>query len=189
MAKAGDRMCRYLHMPLQSGSDTILKAMNRHCLTGEFADFVQQARELMPGIHIGTDIIAGFPGETDALFDESVSFIRKMEFANIHAFPFSPRQGTKAESMPGGISKEQMADRMETLKKVKAESAAAYMKSQCGAEETVLIEANRGKDIWEGWSGNYLRTLVVSSGDLQRKLVRVRFKGVHAAGEMEALPL
>lgn len=189
MAEAGDRMCRYLHMPIQNGSDTVLKAMNRHCLTGEFADFVRQARELMPGIHIGTDIIIGFPGETNALFEESVSFIREMNFANIHAFPFSPRPGTPAAALPSGISKEQLAARVETMKKIKAESAAAYMKAQCGQEETVLVEVNRGKDIWEGWSGNYLRTLLVSSGDLQRELVKVRFKGMHASGEMEALPL
>ncbi|MBR2425778.1 MAG: tRNA (N(6)-L-threonylcarbamoyladenosine(37)-C(2))-methylthiotransferase MtaB [Lentisphaeria bacterium] len=189
MAESNGRICQFLHMPLQNGSDTILQAMNRHCLTAEYAEYVKMARELMPDIHIGTDLIVGFPGETEKLFDESFQFIKSMNFANIHVFPFSPRPGTEAEKMPLNCTKEQVENRLTKVKEHKAEAAANFIKQQVGkTTETVLVELRRGSELWEGWTGNYIKTKIACKEDLSRKLVKVRFAKVLNTGEMAAYP-
>ncbi len=187
MADSQGKICQFLHMPLQHGSDTILRAMNRHCFTGEYADYVQEARRMMPQIHVGTDIIAGFPGETEELFQESCDFLQKTGFSNIHAFTFSSRPGTPAAKMKNDITKEQLADRLSRMKELKAALAARYAKTQVGKEEQILVELNCGKNLWEGWSGNYLKTVISSPEDMTGKLLKVRFHGIlPKCGNMEA---
>lgn len=188
MASSGNRICHFMHMPLQNGSDTILQAMNRHCLTAEYAEYVKIARDLMPDIHIGTDLIVGFPGETEKLFEESFEFVKSMNFANIHVFPFSPRPGTAAESMQVNCTREQVEARLEKLKEYKNTAAAEFVKAQVGKHEDVLVELRRSPELWEGWSGNYIKTRIACKEDLSRKLVKVRFAKVLNTGEMASYP-
>ena len=170
------KVCEFLHLPLQSGCDRILKAMNRHCDTARFAEYAAYAREAIPNLHLGTDIIVGFPGETAADFEESLAFLRKMDFANIHIFPYSPRSGTPAADMPNKVQKTAVNDRIEQLKALKEECAQKFAKSLVGATGAVLIETNcNKKELWDGWSGNYVRTIVSSESDIARKLLRVKF--------------
>ena len=170
------KVCEFLHLPLQSGCDRILKAMNRHCDIAKFAEYAAYAREAIPNLHLGTDIIVGFPGETDADFDESLEFLRKMNFANIHIFPYSPRSGTPAADMPDKVQKPVVAERIEQLKSLKEECAQKFAKSLVGTTGAVLIETNcNKKELWDGWSGNYVRTIVSSESDIARKLLRVKF--------------
>lgn len=164
MAKADGKLCEFLHPSLQNGSDTILKLMNRHCLTEEYAEYVQYAREKVPHIHIGTDIITGFPGETDATFEETVSFVEKIRFANIHIFPFSPRKGTAAYSMKPCVPNNLARERAEKLNVLKEKFAAEFRQSLLGTEQTVIPEQDG-----IGWTGNYVR--VKSEGS---ELTRVR---------------
>ena len=168
MAVSNGKLCEFLHPSLQNGSDTILKKMNRHCLTQEYAEYVQYAREKVPHIHIGTDIITGFPGETDQTFQETVSFLEKIRFSNIHIFPFSPREGTAAYTMkpvvPGNVA-QQRAEELARLKEICAEE---FRRSLIGTVQTVIPERNG-----IGWSGNYVRVKVPGTG-----LVRARITGM-----------
>jgi len=176
MKRNAGKVCEFLHLPLQSGCDRILAAMNRHCDTAKFAEYAAYAREAIPNLHLGTDIIVGFPGETDADFEESLAFLRKMDFANIHIFPYSPRKGTPAAKMSGKVQKTTVAERIEQLKALKDECAQKFAKSLVGTTGAVLIESNcNKKELWDGWSGNYVRTIVSSEEDISRKLLQVKF--------------
>ena len=103
------KICDFLHLPLQAGTDEILKAMGRKYTLAEYKSMIDCARSKMPHIHIGSDLIVGFPGETAELFEQSCEFVKSMHFANLHVFPFSPRKGTKAEKLPGRIPVEEMS--------------------------------------------------------------------------------
>ncbi|MFA6294789.1 MAG: tRNA (N(6)-L-threonylcarbamoyladenosine(37)-C(2))-methylthiotransferase MtaB, partial [Victivallales bacterium] len=101
--KDNPKICRFLHLPLQHGTNEILKRMGRKYTAEEFADFANEALSSIPGLHLGTDIICGFPGETEELFEKSCSFISKIPFANLHVFCFSPRKGTPAADFPDTV--------------------------------------------------------------------------------------
>lgn len=150
------KICRFLHLSLQHGCDRILKLMNRHYCRDEYRDFVLMARKLIPDLHLGTDVIVGFPGETDADFANSMDFIREMDFANIHRFVYSPRPGTPAAEFPGRVDKEISAQRSEVLKLAAEGSAAKFRRSQIGKVLPVIFEReNRGAV--SGWSDNYIK--------------------------------
>ena len=185
MAGSQGRICQFLHMPLQHGSDAVLKIMDRYCLTEEYASYAELARKRMPAIHLGTDIIVGHPGETEALFRESVRFLESMRFANIHIFPYSPRPDTPASAMEQ-IPRAAVDARLEKMKALKADLAARFMQSLEGKEETVIAELRRGPALWEGWSGNYVRTQVVTRSAGQGSLVKVRFGKVLPSGAVSA---
>ncbi len=189
IAGSDGKICRFLHMPLQHGADPILIAMNRHCLTEEYASYVSMARGMMPDVHIGSDLIVGFPGETEELFQQSFDFVKSMNFANLHVFPFSPRPGTVAEKLPSDITKDQINARLEQLRQYKTDLSLAFAKSQEGANETVLVELRKGPALYEGWSGNYIKTRITSKEDISRKLVQVKFSNLLASGEMAARPV
>ena len=155
MAEAGDRVCRFLHLSLQYGNDRILKLMNRRYTCGEFRNFVAAARKRLPGCHIGTDIIVGFPGETDSDFAECLEFVREMAFANIHIFSYSPRPGTPAAKMKDQVPAGKVKERFQQLKSVADESASAFARSQIGEKVQVIFE-RADKGMLRGWSDNYL---------------------------------
>ena len=159
MAKANGKLCEFLHPSLQNGSDTILKRMNRHCLTEEYAEYVQYAREKVPHIHIGTDIITGFPGETEETFEETVAFVEKIRFANIHIFPFSPRKGTAAYTMRPCVPNNLAGIRAEKLNKLKEIFAEEFRGSLLETEQTFLPEQDG-----IGWTGNYIRVKAPGTG-------------------------
>ncbi len=98
------RLMPHLHLPLQSGSDAVLRRMARRCKTDEFAALVEQARARVPDINISTDIIVGFPGETEEEWAETLAFVRRIGFGHIHIFSYSPRQGTKAAALPDHVA-------------------------------------------------------------------------------------
>jgi len=187
MKRNAGKVCEFLHLPLQSGCDRTLTDMNRHCNTARFAEYAAYAREAIPHLHLGTDIIVGFPGETAADFEESLEFLRKMDFANIHIFPYSPRKGTPAAKMSGKVQKTTVAERIEQLKLLKEECALNFAKSLVGSTGAVLIESNcNKKELWDGWSGNYVRTIVSSETDITRKLLPVKFLRLLPVGALFA---
>ncbi|MBR7107392.1 MAG: tRNA (N(6)-L-threonylcarbamoyladenosine(37)-C(2))-methylthiotransferase MtaB [Lentisphaeria bacterium] len=153
------KLCRFLHLSIQHGSDRILQKMNRHYTAGEFAEFVFKARKLVPDIHIGTDFIVGFPGESEQDFLEAMELLKKIDFANIHGFPYSPRPGTPAAVMPDQVHPDAVKERMQELRRVAAVSAEKFAASQCGKVLPVIFErADRGR--LHGWSDNYLEISV-----------------------------
>ena len=150
------RVCRFLHLALQSGCDRTLQAMNRHYCRSDYAEFVEAARKRIPGIHIGSDLIVGFPGETDADFAESLAFVESMQFANLHVFTYSPRGGTPAASLPGRISAAAAKERHSRMQAVADHSKRRFAESQLGQTLPVIFETVDRDGFAHGWSDNYL---------------------------------
>ncbi len=150
------RFAAHLHLPLQAGSDAVLRAMNRHYTTAQFAQLVMEVRAAVPGVAISTDIIVGFPGETEADFAEGMDFVRRMGFARMHVFPYSARRGTPAarrtDQVPPMVRKERAA-RMQALAE---ELAEGYHRSMLGSVAEVLFETQED-GVTDGLTETYVR--------------------------------
>jgi len=175
---ADARLCRHLHLPLQSGCDATLRRMNRRYTVAEFEALVKQARRLIPQVAITTDVIVGFPGETDAEFEQTRCLIERMAFSRLHVFRYSPRPGTPAAAMPDQISAPIAQARSEALIALGHRLALAYHREFVGGEIEVLLEHSPHREgtslIWEGLTDNYVRVTVASTADLANTLARVR---------------
>ena len=150
------KVCRFLHLSLQHGCDEILKAMGRKYTTAEFARFIKEARRLIPGIHLGTDIIVGFPGETEEHFEKQIEFIKKINFSNIHIFTYSKREKTPAATMPGQVPGNIANERRLRLVKIADKMKTDFVKSQLGKTLPVLFERKNKAGYFQGWSDNYI---------------------------------
>ena len=133
----------HLHSPLQAGSDEILKAMNRKYNLDEYFSKIDEIRKIRPNISITTDVIVGFPGETEELFNKTLETCRKVEFSKLHVFPFSLRTGTKAETLPNHVSPEEKKLRARRLLELSKELEINYFNKYIGEEVEVLIENNK----------------------------------------------
>ena len=155
------RLMPHLHLPLQSGSDSTLKRMARKTTTQSFRELVHAARAVQPDVAVTTDLIAGFPGETDEEFNQTLGFVREMEFSGGHVFSYSPRPGTGAARMKGQVKPELRKRRNRILQETLEDSAASYRQRFIGKTMPVLWESTTeyGEYGWrmEGWTGNYLR--------------------------------
>lgn len=145
----------HLHIPLQSGSDEILKLMNRKYDKAYFINKIDKIRKIRPTINITTDIIVGFPGETDLLFKETLDTVNKIKFSKIHVFPFSLRKGTKAEELPNHIDDLTKKQRVKVLMQKSQELEKEYMKKHIGKKVTFIPEIYRNGYLI-GHTGNYL---------------------------------
>ena len=150
------RMCRHLHLPMQSGSDTILRRMARRYTSARYAAIVTEAKRLVPGMAISTDIITGFPGESDEDFEQTYGLAQTLEFAKSHVFRFSPRQGTAAARMKGQIQEPIKKARSERLLSLNEQHSQRFRQRFLNETVEVLIEHPR-HGIWEGLTDNYLR--------------------------------
>ena len=155
------RLMPHLHLPLQSGSDSTLKRMARKTTTRSFRELVHAARAVQPDVAVTTDLIAGFPGETDEEFNQTLGFVREMEFSGGHVFSYSPRPGTGAARMKGQVKPELRKRRNRILQETLEGSATSYRQRFIGKTMPVLWESTTeyGEYGWrmEGWTGNYLR--------------------------------
>ena len=162
----------HLHIPLQAGSDTILKAMNRKYLTDYFYNKIEVIRKIRPDISITTDIIVGFPGESDELFEETLEFVKKIKFSKIHVFPYSRRKGTKADLMDNQIPDDIKKERVKRLIDLGKELEIEYLDSFIGKVVPVLIE--KKEDNYSiGHTDNYLNVLVMDKVS-SNKIVNVK---------------
>lgn len=153
------RLCRHFHLPMQSGSDTILRRMARRYNSARYASIVKTAKQLIPGVAISTDIITGFPGETDDDFAQTYQLASELQFAKAHIFRFSPRQGTAAARMKGQIQDDIKKARSERLLSLNTEHSRLFRQQFLGQTVKVLIEGYK-HDRWEGLTDNYLRVEV-----------------------------
>ena len=150
------RMCRHFHLPMQSGSDSILRRMARRYNSARYRTIITTARQLIPGVAISTDIITGFPGESDSDFEQTYQLAKELQFAKTHVFRFSPRQGTPAARMKGQIKDEVKKARSERLLALNEEHSRLFRQQFLGETAEVLIESYKhGR--WEGLTDNYLR--------------------------------
>jgi threonylcarbamoyladenosine tRNA methylthiotransferase MtaB len=161
------RLMPHLHLPLQSGCDATLRRMARKTTTASFRELLAAAREIMPEAAITTDIIAGFPGETEGEFVESLAFVREMNFAGGHVFTYSPRPGTGAAKMKGQVRPQVRKERNHILRQALDELEEKYRSKFIGRQLPVLWESVSELDEWgwqmEGLTGNYLRVRAAAS--------------------------
>ncbi len=172
------RLCRHLHLPLQSGCEATLRRMARKTTPGSYARLIEAARSAAPDIAITTDLIAGFPGETDQHFAESLAFVRQMDFASGHVFTYSARPGTPAARYNDQVLFAVRKQRNAELRAALAESSERYQQRFQGEILDVLWEAtdSNGPDGWhlQGLTGNYLRVNALSPQRLWNQISRVR---------------
>lgn len=174
LKECGGKVCRFLHLSLQHGSDEILRKMGRKYTAKEYAEFATYARSLWPDIHLGTDVIVGFPGETDELFNEGVEFVKSMNFANIHIFRYSPRPGTPAAGFPDRVPGEVAKARYDIMAQAAEESRKRFYTSQKGKILPVIFEEEKSGLI-HGWSDNYLQVSRPSGYAQLGRIVNVEF--------------
>ncbi len=171
------RFCPQLHLPLQAGCDTTLQRMGRRTTTSDFAHLVERARAIAPDVAITTDLITGFPGETDEAFAQTVNFVEAMAFARLHVFPYSEREGTPAARLPGRVPVAVRRARAARLRALGAAMAATYRARFIGRELSVLWERQTAARVWRGLSGNYLEIVSESPHPLHNRISRVRITG------------
>lgn len=176
-----DRLCHHLHLPLQSGSDKILAAMHRPYDTKKFQTLIENIRKKIPDIVITTDVIVGFPGESEADFKDTCEFVRKIGFAKMHIFPYSKREGTPAAVLPNQLTEREKAERAEALAKIDAAMQKEFIKKMVGTEVAVLFEETAGDGYMEGLSSNYQRVKCPGGRELNNQIAQVKITGL--AGE------
>ncbi len=179
---ADRRLCRHLHLPLQSGSAATLRRMARKTTPESFARLVAAAREAIPQVAITTDIITGFPGETEAEFAETLAFVRQMGFAGGHVFTYSAREGTAAARMAGQVPHALRKERNAQVRAVLNEASASYRAQFVGQELPVLWETATalGPEGWtlSGLTDNYLRVNALAPQPLWNQITPVKLEGV-----------
>lgn len=168
----------YLHMPLQSGSDRVLKLMRRRYTRSEYIDFLREAAEAVPGVGLGTDIMVGFPGETEADFEDTLAVLEETGLFYAHVFKYSERSGTASSRMPEQVDPATANARSARLRKASARKTTAFGQSHIGECVGVLFEQPED-GYWCGYAPNYLRVAVRSSDDLENQIGQVRVTGVH----------
>ena len=177
-----ERLCPHLHLPLQSGSDAILRRMHRPYSRSDYERAVARAREAIPDLSVTTDLVVGFPGETEGEFEETCRFCDSMGFAGIHVFPYSRRPGTPAAAMPAQVHdglKKQRSARMAALG---SRSAARFRSAFLGRTMAVLWEEVSAGGLWSGHTANYLRVYAPSREDLAGRVLAVLMTEEYADG-------
>jgi len=171
-----ERLCRHFHLALQTGSEPVLRSMRRSYSLDQYAEVMDLIKGNVPDAAITTDIIVGFPGESDEQFEQSHSFCRQVGFANIHVFPFSPRPGTVAEQMSGQIVDTIRKERSQRMLELSRSCRRLFGERLLGQTMSVLWEkeSNPGSGIYSGLTGNYLRVFAHSEEPLTNEITPVR---------------
>jgi threonylcarbamoyladenosine tRNA methylthiotransferase MtaB len=188
--RAGDRMARHFHLPLQSGSDSVLERMARPYSGAQYLEVARDLARRLPDAAIGADIIVGFPGETEAEFEDTLALVNASPLTYLHVFGYSDRPGTAAQAMGEKISPEVIKRRSERLRRLGANKKQAFRGRLVGSEQRALVldeSAEDGRLV--GLTGNYMEVLVENDGSLLNRFVRVRLDRPLAAGRWEVMVL
>jgi threonylcarbamoyladenosine tRNA methylthiotransferase MtaB len=178
---ANDRICRHLHIPLQSGDDDILSRMRREYCTDDYRALADKISHAVPDVLIGADVIVGFPGETDEQFENTCKFIRSSPINYLHVFSYSDRKGTEASSMPDKVRPQVIHKRSEIMHTLGKEKWRDYIQPFIGKTLNVLIENRRDKKTGylTGLSDNYIRVLLDGGDSLKNRIIPVRIIDRH----------
>jgi len=168
-----ERLCRHFHLSLQSGSNAVLERMGRRYTAADYKQAVDLIREAVPDAAITTDVIVGFPGETEAEFQESYNFAKQMQFARIHVFPYSPRPETKAAAMPGKVEDKVKRERSRKMLALGRAGVRNFRRKFVGKTVMVLWE-KQTCGVWSGLTDNYIRVFTKSDRDLTNQLLSVK---------------
>lgn len=169
--------CPHFHLSLQSGCNKTLKAMNRHYTCDEYYDLVSRIRKFFPDASVTTDIMTGFPGETEEDFEETVSFAKKIGFAKIHVFPYSVRPGTRAAEMSGQLCERIKTQRAKILKETADILSESFHRSMIGKTFPVLFERERNPEFHQGHTPNYILVKIpkkIFEKSLRRRIFYVK---------------
>ncbi len=167
-------ICNHFHLSLQSGSDTTLKNMNRKYDTEKYYNSVKLIKKYFENVALTTDVIVGFPGETDDNFKESYDFCEKVGFSKMHVFPYSPKKGTKACEMKNQIDSQTKNERAKVLGNLDKNLAEEFAKSQVGTIQKVLVERMVNENVFEGHTTNYLNLKIKSDKNIENTVVKVK---------------
>lgn len=171
-----EKVCHHFHIPLQSGDDEILKRMNRNYLSSEYISVIHQVKEIIPDCGLGTDIIVGFPGESQDHFQNTVGLVEELPFTYLHVFSFSTRPGTKAFHFKDRVHPNEIKQRSEILRKLGKKQKRAFLKSLVGQRLHVLWEEKQKDNLMFGLSGNYARVRTQADPDFMNKICLVAIK-------------
>ena len=155
-----EKLAPHMHICLQSGSDDTLKRMNRHYTANQFREMCQRIKAFRPDFNITTDIIVGFPGETETTFKESCDFAREIGFSHIHTFKYSVRTGTKAATMPNQVPEKVKTERSEVMRQISLENKNRYFDTMQGKMQCMLIERIDSKGVARGYGENYIPVIL-----------------------------
>lgn len=188
-----ERLLPHLHLPLQSGCDATLRRMARRTTQAQFAHLVQAARSTIPDLSVTTDLIVGFPGESEAEFAESMAFVKTMAFARLHIFRYSRREGTVAAKMRGQVPPQVARERSQRLHALNADLERAFRQKFIGRTMPVLWESSEPFGFgrrWSGLTGNYLRVVTQTgpNDDLRNKIIETGLVDTAPAALLGQLP-
>lgn len=172
------KVCPHYHLSLQSGCDETLKRMNRRYTTTEYKEIVDRLRENIPNVAITTDVIVGFPGETNDEFDKTYEFLRDIELSQMHIFKYSPRKGTPAATMDNQIDPQMKQFRSDKLLNLNKENFNKFASKFVGQELDVLFEQSVEQNRYEGLTSNYIRVVVETDKDIQGQILKTKILDV-----------
>ena len=175
---AMDKVCPHYHLSLQSGCDETLKRMKRRYTTEEYKTIVDRLRAAIPNVSITTDVIVGFPGETNEEFDKTYEFLKDIELTHMHVFKYSPRKGTPAATMENQVDPSTKHDRSEKLLQLNEENFNKFGQKMLDKEFNVLFEQKVGDNKYEGLTENYVKVIVESDNDISEQILKVKIKDV-----------
>lgn len=173
-----DKVCPHYHLSLQSGCDETLKRMRRRYTTEEYKAIVDRLRAAVPNVSITTDVIVGFPGETNEEFDKTYEFLKDIELTHMHVFKYSPRKGTPAATMENQVDPSTKHDRSEKLLQLNEENFNKFGQKMLDKEFNVLFEQKVGDNKYEGLTENYVKVIVESDNDISEQILKVKIKDV-----------
>jgi len=171
--RGNSKLCRYLHTPMQSGSDRILKMMNRRYKINEFLNFINLARDTVPEICIGTDVIVGFPSETDDDFISTHNILEESPVNYFHVFTYSIRKKARSRDFDHNIPSKTMAQRSKMLRDLSQKKRNGFFDSLKGSKQKVLFEQKKN-GLWSGLTDHYVRILLKTNQNLKNKIVDVK---------------
>lgn len=180
-----DKFMPHFHIPLQSGSNKILKAMRRKYLKELYVERVTRIKELMPHACIGVDVIIGFPGETEEAFLETYNFLNELDISYLHVFTYSERQNTTAIKMDGVVPKAERSKRSKMLHILSNKKKRFFYEQFIGKENTVLFESEQHEEYLNGFTDNYIKVRVPFSKDLQNQIKKVTLTKVNMEGVVD----
>jgi len=180
------RIAKHAHVPLQSGSDRILRAMHRRYRPWHYAEKLRKIREAMPHAAIGADVMVGFPGETEELFEESRSFIEHLPFTYLHVFTYSSRPGTPSAAMPNQVPVQVARERNRVLRELAAKKNLEFRRSFVGKTLEVITLQNGDGEFTEALSDNYLKVRMAGRHESNQR-VEVEVTGI-GDGDLAAVP-
>lgn len=176
------KLCPQFHLSLQSGCDQTLRRMNRHYTSGEYMQIVKNLRKHFENCSITTDVMVGFPGETEEEFEASMNFVAEVGFSRVHTFAYSRRPGTVADSAKNQVSKRDKDIRSKKMIECANRSRLEFLQTQLGREEEVLFETRNSDGFFEGYTTNYTQVYLKIDEDVSNKILKVKLTEIMEEG-------